>query len=215
MDDIELRQAILDELEFEPRIDAADIGVAVEDGVVTLSGHVRSFAEKVAVQNAVQRVHGVRAIADKIEVRFPGMPKTADDEIAKRAADILKWDAMVPEDKIQITVRNGFVTLKGEVEWQYQRAAAEEAIRKLSHITGVSNLIEIVPRAAVSDIKKKIEEALKRSAEAEARKIRVAVKDGTVTLEGHVDSWSERMAVENAAWSVPGVKRVEDKLVVI
>ncbi len=215
MDDIELRQAILDELEFEPRIDAADIGVAVEDGVVTLSGYVRSFAEKVAVQNAVQRVHGVRAIADKIEVRLPGMPKTADDEIAKRAADILKWDAMVPEDKIQITVRNGFVTLKGEVEWQYQRAAAEEAIRKLSHITGVSNLIEIAPRATVSDIKKKIEDALKRSAEAEARKIRVAVKDGTVTLEGHVDSWSERMAVENAAWSVPGVKRVEDKLVVI
>jgi osmotically-inducible protein OsmY len=215
MDDIELRQAILDELEFEPRFDAADIGVAVEDGVVTLSGHVRSFAEKVAVHNAVRRVHGVRAIADKIEVRFPGMPKAADDEIAKRAADILKWDAMVPEDKIQITVRNGFVTLKGEVEWQYQRAAAEEAIRKLSHITGVSNLIEIAPRAAVSDIKKKIEEALKRSAEAEARKIRVEVKDGTVTLEGHVDNWSERMAVENAAWSVPGVKRVEDKLVVI
>ncbi len=215
MDDIELRQAILDELEFEPRFDAADIGVAVEDGVVSLSGHVRSYAEKLAVHTAVQRVHGVRAIADNIEVRFPGMPKVADDEIAKRAADILKWDAMVPEEKIQITVRNGFVTLKGNVEWQYQRTAAEDAIRKLSHITGVSNLIEITPRVEASDIKKKIEEALKRSAEAEARKIRVAVKDGTVTLEGHVDNWSERMAVENAAWSVPGVKRVEDKLVII
>lgn len=215
MDDLELRQDVLDELEFEPRIDAADIGVAVENGVVTLTGHVTSYAEKLAVQQAVQRVHGVRAIADKIEIRYPGMPKTADDEIAKRAADVLKWDALVPEDRIKITVRNGYVTLTGEVDWQFQRSAAEDAIRKLSHITGVNNQIEIKARPMVANVKKKIEDALKRNAEIEARNIRVSVSDGTVTLEGHVDNWSERLAVENAAWAVSGVKRVEDHLVVI
>ncbi|MGB0085118.1 MAG: BON domain-containing protein [Rhodomicrobiaceae bacterium] len=215
MDDGQLRQNILDELEFEPRIDAANIGVAVEDGVATLTGHVPSYSAKLAAKEAVERVHGVRAIADEMEVRLQGSPQTSDDEIAKRAANILKWDALVPEEDIKISVRKGFVMLTGHVDWQYQRMAAEDAIRRLSHIAGVDNAIEIKPRPKAKDIRRKIEDALMRSAEAEARKIRVSVVDGTVTLEGHVDNWSERRAVENAAWAVPGVQKVNDRLVVI
>jgi osmotically-inducible protein OsmY len=203
---------VLDELEFEPKIDAADIGVAVEKGVVTLTGHVANYAQKFATQQAVQRLRGVRAVADEIEVRFSGSPETADDQIAKRALDILKWSEMVPDENIKVMVRNGYVTLTGTVDWHFQRVAAEDAIRKLSYITGVGNRIEIRIRASVADVKKKIEEALKRNAETEARRITVSVTDGTVRLEGRVDNWSERQAVENAAWSVSGVLRVDDRL---
>jgi osmotically-inducible protein OsmY len=215
MDDKQLRQNIIDELEFEPSVDAQDIGVAVSNGVVTLSGHVSSYAEKIAVQHAVQRVKGVRAIAQEIEVRYPGEKKTADDEIAKRALNILKWDAVIPEDAVKVTVQKGWVLLTGEVDWQFQKKAAENAIRKLSGVTGVSNSITIKPRVSASDIKKKIENALARNAHVEARAIRVNVSDGNkVRLEGSVDSWDDRYVVENAAWSVPGVQSVDDRLAI-
>jgi osmotically-inducible protein OsmY len=215
MDDKQLRQNIIDELEFEPSVDAQDIGVAVSEGVVTLSGHVSSYAEKVAVQHAVQRVKGVRAIAQEIEVRYPGEKKTADDEIAKRALNILKWDAVIPGDAVRVTVQKGWVLLTGEVDWQFQKKAAEDAIRKLSGVTGVSNSITIKPRVSASDIKKKIEDALARNAHVEARAIRVNVSDGNkVRLEGAVDSWDDRDVVENAAWSVPGVQSVDDRLAI-
>jgi osmotically-inducible protein OsmY len=155
MDDKQLRQNIIDELEFEPSVDAQDIGIAVSDGVVTLSGHVFSYAQKVAAQHAVQRIKGVRAIAQEIEVRYPGEKKTADDEIAKRAFNILKWDAVIPEEMVKVTVQKGWVLLTGEVDWQFQKKAAEDAIRKLSGVTGVSNSIIIKPRVSASDIKKK------------------------------------------------------------
>jgi osmotically-inducible protein OsmY len=215
MDDKQLRQNIIDELEFEPSVDAQDIGVAVSDGVVTLSGHVFSYAQKVAAQHAVQRIKGVRAIAQEIEVRYPGEKKTADDEIAKRALNILKWDAVIPEEMVKVTVQKGWVLLTGEVDWQFQKKAAEDAIRKLSGVTGVSNSIVIKPRVSASDIKKKIEAALARNAHVESRAIRVNVSDGNkVRLEGAVDSWDDRDIVENAAWSVPGVQSVDNRLAI-
>ena len=216
MNSKQLRQTIIDELEFEPRVDAATIGVAVENGVVTLSGHVPSYAAKLAAERAARRVKGVQAIAQEIEVRYASDKKTADDEIAKRAVSIIKWDAMTPSDTIQATVQKGWVTLSGEVEWQYQRKAAEDAVRRLSGVTGVFNSITLKPTVNVPDIKKKIEDALSRHAKVEAQAIRVTVRDGNkVSLEGKVESWDEREAVEDAAWSVAGVQSVDDRLTIV
>jgi osmotically-inducible protein OsmY len=212
MDDNTLRQIILDELEFQPSVDSAHIGVAVESGVVTLTGHVASYAEKIDVEDAVKRVRGVKAIAQEIDVRYPNAKKTADDEIAKRALAILAWDVSVPNDRIGIRVQHGWVTLSGEVDWYYQRQAAEHAIRKLSGVVGVTNTIHLTPRLQRADVKRRIEDALKRSAEAEGQKIRVSVSDGTVTLEGQVKAWYERRLAEQAAWGAHGVTRVNDRL---
>ncbi|MBX6329077.1 MAG: BON domain-containing protein [Pseudolabrys sp.] len=215
MSDLQLRQDVVDELEFEPSVNAAHIGVAVDKGVVTLSGHVGSYAEKTAAVTAARRVKGVRAIADDIEVRYPSDKKTSDDEIAKRAVNILEWDTVVPSGSIQVTVSDGWVTLGGTVDWYYQKKAAEEDIQKLSGVRGVFNNIEIKPRVKADDVKKKIEDALKRHTEVEAKGIRVTVRDNDqVILEGQVDNWNERYAVENAAWSVPGVRSVEDRLAI-
>jgi osmotically-inducible protein OsmY len=221
MHDKQLQQDVLDELEFEPSIDAAHIGVAVDNGVVTLSGHVSSYAEKTAAESATRRVRGVRAIAQEIEVRYPGDKKTSDDEIAKRALSVLKWDALIPGDAVKVTVQKGWVTLAGDVSWHFEKKAAENAVRKLSGITGVSNSISIKPTVIkptvnASEIKRKIEDALTRHAEIEAQSIRVSVRDGNkVSLEGMVDSWNEREAVENAAWSVAGVQSVDDRLTTV
>jgi osmotically-inducible protein OsmY len=212
MSDTQLRKDILDELDYEPSVKAANIGVAVENSVVTLTGHVSSYAEKIAAEQAVRRVKGVRAIAQEIEVRFPSDKKTGDDEIAKRALDILRW-SLVPSDAVKLTVQNGLIRLSGEVEWQYQKRSAEDTVRKLSGIVGVINDIKIKPLVSVPDVKQKIEDALKRSAEVEARAIRVTVRDGgNIVLEGKVHDWLERDAVENAAWSAPGVTTVQDLL---
>ncbi len=210
MDDKSLRNVLLEELDWDPSFDSADVGVQVADGVVTLTGHVRSYAEKVAVEKACARVKGVRAIAQDIEIRLPSLKKTADDEIAKRALDILAWTVSVPHNRIQVRVQHGIVTLTGECDWQYQKEAAEEAVRKLGGVVGVSNLISLKPRAFAGDIKRKIEDALKRSAEAEAGNIRVSVVGGKVTLEGKVRAFYERNVIESAAWAAPGVLEVED-----
>jgi len=215
MSDSELRQDVIDELEFDPRFDAAHIGVAVDRGVVTLTGHVASFAERNAVVAAVRRLRGVRAIADDVEVRFATEPKTADDQIAKRAADILAWDVHVPRGAIDVVVENGWVTLTGVVNWRYQRAAAEADIHKLSGVRGVSNRITIRPVVDAMDLKGKIEAALRRCAEVEAGALRVIVVGGNrVILEGRVGNWRERMAIEDAAWSAPGVTDVDDRLTI-
>lgn len=212
MEDKYLRQSIIDELDFEPSIDAADIGVAVEDGVVTLTGHVGSYAEKLAVEDAVRRVRGVKAIAEEIEVRYPDGKQTADDQIAKRALDILAWDISVPNERIQVKVQRGWLTLSGEVDWNYQKTAAEQAVRKLGGITGITNLIDLKATPKADDVKDKIEAALKRNAELQADKIRVSVTGGRVRLEGKVKAWYERQIAEQAAWAVRGVATVEDKL---
>jgi osmotically-inducible protein OsmY len=214
MKDGTLRQDILDELEFEPSIDANDIGVAVEDGIVTLSGHVPNYSQKQAVERAVARVKGVRGIAEEIQVRYPGGPKTSDDEIAKRAVDTLKWSTVVPDDRVQVKVQDGWVTLTGKLDWNYQKTGAADAVLGLKGVTGISNQIELVPRVSAGDVKKRIEDALKRSAHVEANAIRVDVAGNKVTLNGHVKAWSERKLVEQAAWATPGVTMVSDQLAV-
>lgn len=212
MSDMALRQNIIDELEFEPSIDAADIGIAVDSGVVTLTGHVPSYFQKIEVENVVSRVRGVRGIAQEIEVRPFGTNTTADDEVAKRALNSIDWNTTVPNDAVQAKVTKGWVTLSGKVEWQYQKIAALDAVKRLTGVIGVSNNIEVKPRVSSFDVKKRIEDALKRTAEVEANGITVLVADGKVTLEGHVNAWPERSAVERAAWSAPGVKAVVDHI---
>ncbi len=215
MKEAQLRQDIIDEFEFDPSFDGEHIGVAVDRNVVTLSGHVNSYAEKLAAIAAARRVKGVHAIAENIEVRYPYQSKTSDDQIAQRACDLLKWDVLVPKNSVDVLVHDGFVTLSGTVDWQYQRSAAEDDIRKLSGIVCVTNMIKIKPRLDASDIRTKIEAALKRHAEVEADAIRVTVQNGNkVLLEGHVDNWDERNKVENAAWSTPGVASVDDRLTI-
>jgi osmotically-inducible protein OsmY len=215
MDNIQLRQDTLDELDFEPSIDATKIGVAVSEGVVTLTGHVSSYAEKIAAEEAVRRVKGVRALANEIEVRYPGEKKTSDDEIAKRALNILTWNEVIPEEAIQVIVEKGWVTLRGQVPWQYQKKAAEDAVRKLTGVSGISNNVVIKPSVLAADVEQKIESALTRHAEVEAAAIQVTVLEkNRVLLEGKVDNWDERQAVENAAWSVGGVESVDDRLII-
>lgn len=213
MSDITIRQNVMDELEFEPSVDAAHIGVAVENGVAALCGHVGSYAEKLAAEQAVRRVKGVRAIAEEIEVRYPNDKKTADDEIAARILSILRWSSVVLADSVMVRVQNGWVSLSGEVNWDYERRAAEAQVRRLAGVVGVVNDITIKPRVQSADVKGKIECALRRNAEVEAQKISVIVRDGgNITLEGQVNDWQERAAAERAAWSVPGVTKVDDRL---
>ncbi len=214
MTDSQLRQDIIDEFEFDPTFDGEHIGVAVDKNVVSLTGHVTSYAQKVAAIAAARRVKGVHAIAENIEVRYPFQAKIADDQIAKRAMDILKWDVLVPET-IDVLVQDGWITLSGVVNWFYEKTAAEDDVRKLSGVNGVTNSITIKPHLEASNIKTKIELALKRHAEVEANAIRVSVQNGNkVILDGKVDNWDERRAVENAAWSAPGVAFVEDHLTI-
>lgn len=209
-----LRQRIIDELEFDPTLNAAEIGVSVHDGVVTLSGHVLSFVEKHAAERAARRVRGVRAVAQEIEVRLPFDKKTADDEIVTRAVKLLDWDVAVPPDAITVKVEHGIVTLTGEVDWAYQRAEAEYDVRKLGGVRSVINEIRLRPRVQSDDIHAKIRAAFERSAEVEASAITVDIVNGVVRLGGHVASWIERQKAERAAWSVPGVVAVEDQIVI-
>jgi osmotically-inducible protein OsmY len=213
MNDKELRNNVIDELEFEPSIDASSIGVAAENGVVTLTGHVSSYWQKSAAERAVWRVKGVKAIAEEIEVRFSTDKKRGDDQIAQRAVDLLDWDASVPDGAIRVKVHDGWVHLEGEVNWQFQRQAAEADVRKLSGVVGVINNITLKQTVQTPDVRKRIEDALKRHAEVEAAKISINVLgNGSVKLEGKVDSWDERRAVERAVWSTPGVRTVDDHI---
>ncbi len=215
MTDRSLHQAVLDEFEWDPSFNAAHIGVAVEDGIVTLSGHVASYAEKVAAERAAKRVAGVRGVAQEIEVRYPSDKKTADDQIAKRALDMLSWDTTIPEDKISVTVQKGWVTLSGEVNWGYQRSQAENAVRRLSGVTGVTNVIAVKTAVRATDVKERIEKALQRNAEVASNSIRVSATGGKVVLEGNVKAWYERDLVERTAWAAPGVTAVEDRISIL
>ena len=212
MTDSQLRQDIIDELEFDPSFSGEHVGVAVDKGVVTLGGHVNSYAEKLAVIAAARRVKGVHAIAENIEVHRPYQKATSDDQIAKRAHDILNWDVLVPPNAVDVLVHDGWLTLSGNVNWYFEKASAEEDVRKLSGVRGITNMIAIKPQIGSVDVKSKIDAALKRHAEVEADAISVSVQNGNkVVLEGAVDNWGERRAVEDAAWSVPGVASVEDR----
>jgi VCBS repeat-containing protein len=184
----------------------------MNDGVVTLSGHVRNYAQKLAAEAATRRVKGVRAIAEEIEVRFPEDRKLADDQIAKRALDVISWDSTIPKDAFQVKVQHGVVTLTGEADWHFQRDDAESAVRKLSGVKALINEIKIKPKVEATDIKNRIETALKRNAEVEADAIKVTVQNGRVTLNGKVKAWYERDLAERTAWSAPGVLSVEDRI---
>lgn len=212
MTDATLKQDIIDELDFEPSIDATHIAVWADDGTVTLSGHVRSYTEKCTAEAVVKRMKGVRAIAQEIEVRPAGAHVTADDEIARRAADMLRWHATVPRDAVQVKVEDGWITLTGKVDWNYERSAAETAMRNLVGVRGVLNQIQIAPAVTVADVRQRIIASLKRDAEVEAQRITVQVDNHKVTLEGKVRTWAEREAAERAAWSAAGVTSLVDHI---
>ena len=214
MNDLDLRDLVLEELEFKPDINAASIGVTVQNGVVTLSGHVNSYAQKVSAERTVKAMKGVRGLAEEIEVRLNKLEGTADDTIASRALNIIAWSSDANVEGIQVTVQKGTVTLEGQLDWQYQKEVIEQAVLRLSGVVGVHNRITLKARADVVDIKRHIEDALKRSAEIEAEGIRVTVNGGVVKLEGKVHLLREREVVERAAWSVPGVSKVEDYLLI-
>jgi len=213
MGDKLIRQNVVDELDFEPSIDAANIGVAVENGIVTLTGHVGTYAQRVAAEKAVRRVRGVRGVVEEIKVRFVGEKPPRDEDLAQRAVQMLDWSATVPKKAVQVQVQDGWVTLTGRVEWQYQKEEAYRSIRRLAGVAGIINTIEVAPKASAPQVQSKIEAALKRNAELEADAIKVIVKDAKVTLEGKVHAWYERELAENAAWSAPGVRAVEDRLI--
>jgi osmotically-inducible protein OsmY len=214
MSDLQLRQDVLDELEFEPSLNAAHIGVAANKGVVTLSGFVTSYAEKAAAERATRRVKGVKAIAEEIEVRLPSDTKRADDEIAARAVDILKWQVGLPADRIKVKVEKGVVTLTGEVDWQFQKSDAEYAVHKLTGVAHVANQIRVASAVHASEVREKIQKALQRSADVEASRITVQTEGGRVVLSGKVRAWYERDIAERAAWSAPGVTEVQDHLTI-
>lgn len=215
MTDRELQEHVQNALDWEPSIDAAEIGVTVDGGVVTLRGDIKSYAEKAAAERVALAVYGVKAVANDINVRLGGGQQRTDTEIAQAALSALKWNTMVPDEKITLTVSNGLVTLKGQVDWEYQRAAAANLVRDLTGVRGVSNSITVKPHVSATDVKSKIEAALRRSAEVDARRINVAVADGKVMLSGNVHSWFERSEARQAAWAAPGVKEVEDHIAVV
>lgn len=212
--DQDIQRDVSAELRWDPSLNEEEIAVGVRDGVVTLGGFVDSYAQKLAAEQATRRVEGVRGISEQIEVRLPSGVGRTDTELAHRAVDALRWDTEVPSDNVTAKVENGWVTLEGEVDWGYQRTAAERAVRYLFGVTGVSNRITVKARVAIRNVADRITEALKRHAEKEAAAIRVAAKDTVVTLEGSVDTWADRYEVERAAWSAPGVTAVDDRLTV-
>lgn len=210
--DSQLQQAVIDELQWEPSIDCAHIGVTAKNGVVTLSGFVPNYAQKLTAERAARRVRGVKAIAEEIDVRLPYEALESDDTIAERTLNVLKWNVRVP-DAIKVKVEDGLVTLTGEVEWRFQMDEAVAAVRRLAGVRGVSNLLQVNAKTSSGDVRERIRSAFQRSSALDANTIDVSVDDGTVRLSGQVKGWNERQVAEHAAWSAPGVRRVVDNIV--
>jgi osmotically-inducible protein OsmY len=211
-----LRENVIEELNAQPAVHAAAIGVAVDNGVVTLSGRVDSYAEKLAAAESTTHVSGVRALADEIEVKLPGLSVRTDSDIASAVRTAMDWNVLIPHDRVQVTVESGWVTLTGEVGAHFERAAAENTVRPLMGVRGITNRIVVKPPpATASDVRGRIMSALSRNALIEASRINVTAKGGRVTLEGTVHSWAERDAVAGAAWSANGVSELENRLEVM
>jgi len=215
MTDRDLQQHVQSAFDWEPSVESSDVGVSVDNGIVTLRGDVRSFAEKEAAERVALRVYGVRAVANDLTVQIPSAAERTDSDIAQAAVNALQWHTSVPDKHITVVVRNGWVTLSGNVDWQFQKDAAARAVRDLMGVRGVTNTIAIQPRVKAGDVQAKIEAAFRRSAEIDARRVNVAVKDATITLSGNVRSWAERQEAEKAAWAAPGVAQVDDRLTVV
>jgi osmotically-inducible protein OsmY len=212
--DAEIHEHVLEELKWDSRVDETEVGIEVDDGVVTLTGTVTSWAKRIAAQEAARRVIGVLDVANNITVKLPGGSSRTDTEIAQAVRRALEWDVFVPDQNIRSTVTNGIVTLEGDVDRWSERAAAERAVRNLIAVKGVVNLVAVKPSAGTRDVRKAIEEVLERRAAREAKRIRVDVRDGVVTLTGAVHSWAERKSIVAAARFTPGVEDVHDRLVV-
>jgi osmotically-inducible protein OsmY len=212
--DADIERDVKEELKWNPDLDATDIAVSVKKGVVTLAGFVRSYTDKYEAEAAAKRVSGVVAVANDLEVRMPSVDERPDPEIGRDAAAALKSQLPVSSENIKVIVRNGWVTLEGEVEWQYQRQTAENAVRRIKGVKGVINSIILKPKAAPAEIKRKILDAFRRNAEVDANRITVEANGGEIVLKGTVRSWIEREEAERVAWSAPGVTKVVDQLVV-
>ncbi len=210
--DADLKMNILEELDWDTKLEAAHIGVVTRDGAVTLSGHVSSFPEKYAAFSAVKAVRGVKSIADDIEVHLDARHRMDDSDVAERIAHVLSWNVAAPNDDIKAKVSNGFVTLEGDVDWDHERRQIERQVRHVRGVKGISNFINIKERASAPEVKKRIEAALQRNASLEAAGIEVLVEGDRVTLDGHVNAYFERGLAERAAWTAPGVRHVVDHL---
>lgn len=210
--DSQLQRDVLDELRWDPIVDHADIGVSAHDGVITLSGIVHSFAEKEAAESAARRTKGVKAIAEDLVVRLPSDVKNTDAEIAERIVHVFAWNSLIPKESVQVKVERGYVTLTGKVDWHYQSQAARDSVAKISGVVGICNNITIQNAVSHSDVRQRIEDAIKRQAAIDAQSISVAIEGHKVKLSGNVHSWSERRSAEKAAWSAPGVNEVVDNI---
>ena len=212
--DEQIQVDVLEELKWDTRVRPNEIGVAVKDGIVTLTGWVDSYLKKMAAEEAAHRVRGVKAVANDIEVRLPTSAERTDADLAKAALNALKWEAAIPAGKLDVTVSQGWVTLKGEVEYGFQKRLAERAVERLSGVRGVTNFIVVRPQLSPTDLKQNIEKALVRNAETDASRITVEVQGSKVILRGTVRSYAEKKAAEDAAWAAPGVSEVENRIVI-
>jgi osmotically-inducible protein OsmY len=212
--DEEIERDVREELKWDPDLDAEDIAVSVKNGVVTLAGFARSYSDRLEAEAAAKRVAGVLAVANDIEVRLPTIDQRPDPDIARDAVAALKAELPISYDRMKVIVKDGWLTLEGAVEWQYQKTTAENAVRKVKGVKGVTNVVTVKPKVQPSELKRKIMEAFKRNAEVDANRITVEANGSEVILKGTVRSWIEREEAERVAWSAPGITRVEDRIVV-